>query len=340
MIAKDGGVVLLPLPRLALVIAGNFSADEENADPGILLGYLPDELARCCEIKEWSCQPSTHYSMPMTLAMEEMFESLVAEGYTGIITVCGSGVMEEMAYLVNLLWQHPEPVIFANLMVQGRAGLKEGLVNLHCSVLAALSPEARDKGVLLCSSSELFGADDVTLVDPGSPDSAFQSQEKGSVGKMLNGEIKFFSEPKRPPFLARRPKELPNVEIMWASLGGGESLLSFLASNRELGGLVLAGFGAGNVPPSWVPPIRNILRRRIPVAITSRCFQCHVHKTNDFEGSFEKLTEMGVMSGGKLNPFKARIRLSLGISAGLTDNGLSLYMLNQPVCDDINTLYK
>ena len=95
---------MLPLPRLALVIAGNFSADEENADPGILLGYLPEELARCCEIKEWSCQPSTHYSMPMTLAMEEMFESLIAEGDTGIITVCGSGVMEEMAYLVNLLW--------------------------------------------------------------------------------------------------------------------------------------------------------------------------------------------------------------------------------------------
>ena len=46
------------------------------------------------------------------------------------------------------------------------------------------------------------------------------------------------------------------------------------------------------------------------------------------------------MSGGRLNPFKARIRLSLGISAGLTDNGLSLYMLNQPVSDDINTLYK
>ena len=119
MIAKDGGVILLPLPKLALVIAGNFSADEESADPGILLGYLPEDLARCCEIKEWSCQPSTHYSMPMTLAMEEMFESLIAEGYTGIITVCGSGVMEEMAYLVNLLWQHSEPVIFANLMVQG-----------------------------------------------------------------------------------------------------------------------------------------------------------------------------------------------------------------------------
>ena len=49
-----------PLSKLALVIAGSFSADE-NADPGSLLNYLPDELACRCDIKEWSCQPSTHY---------------------------------------------------------------------------------------------------------------------------------------------------------------------------------------------------------------------------------------------------------------------------------------
>ena len=85
---------------------------------------------------EWSSkQPSTHYSMPMTMAMEEMLESVAAEGYAGIIVVSGCGVMEEIAYLVNLLWKRSEPVIFANLMVQGRAGVKEGLMNLHRAVV-------------------------------------------------------------------------------------------------------------------------------------------------------------------------------------------------------------
>lgn len=329
-----------PLPKLALVIAGNFSADE-NADPATLLNYLPEELALRCDIKEWSCQPSTHYSIPMTLAMEEMLESVAAEGYAGIIVVSGCGVMEEIAYLVNLLWKRSEPVIFANLMVQGRAGVKEGLMNLHCAVLAALSPAAQNKGVLICSSGELFGADDAVLVDTESPDSAFQSPLRGSVGKLLNGELKFLREPKRPVFLAVRPKEeVPYVEIMWASLGGGDRMLSSLMSSRELKGLVLAGFGAGNVPPSWVPMIRNLVRSRVEVAIVSRCFQGSVHKTNDFEGSFEKLEELGVMTGGRLNPFKARIRMTLGIAAGLTHNGLSLYMQNQPVSDNIAELYK
>ncbi|MEG1602868.1 MAG: asparaginase domain-containing protein [Cloacibacillus sp.] len=328
------------LPKLALVIAGNFSADEDNADPNLLLNYLPQELALRCEIKEWSCQPSSHYSMAMTLAMEQMFESLADDGYGGIIVVSGSGVMEEMAYLVDLLWQRPIPVIFANLMVQGRAGVKEGLMNLHCAVRAALSGEAREMGALICSSGELFAADEVRLVDPVSSDNAFQAPEKGSLGKMLNSEIKFFRAPKRPGFLARKPAEMPCVEILWASLGGGDLILAQLAAARDLGGLVLAGFGAGNVPPLWIPQIRNIIRRRIPVAVVSRCFQGDVHKTNEFEGSFEKLLEMGVMSGGRLNPFQARIRMSLGIAAGLTDNGLSLYMLGQQVSDDINTLYK
>lgn len=328
-----------PQSKVAIVIAGNFSADE-NADASILLNYLPDELARCCDIKEWSSQPSTYYSMQMTLALEETLEGIAEEGYAGLIVVSGCGVMEEIAYLVNLLWQRSEPVIFANLMVQGRAGVKEGLMNLHCAVLAALSPAAGNRGVLICSSGELFGAEDAVLADPESSDSSFQSPTRGSVGKMLNGELKFLCETRRPEFLAVRPKEIPYVEIMWASLGGGNCMLSSLLNSRELKGLVLAAFGAGNVPPSWVPMIRNLVRSRVEVAVVSRCFQGSVHKTNDFEGSFEKLEEIGVISGGKLNPFKARVRMALGISSGLTHNGLSLYMQNQPVSDNVTELYK
>ena len=213
-------------------------------------------------------------------------------------------------------------------------------MNLHCAVLAALSPGAQNRGVLICSSGELFDAGDAVLADPESPDNAFQSPLCGTIGKMLNGELKFLQDSKRPVFLAVRPKEIPYVEIMWASLGGGDGMLSSLLHARELKGLVLAGFGAGNVPPSWVPMIRNLVRSRVEVAVVSRCFQGSVHKTNDFEGSFEKLEELGVMSAGRLNPFKARIRMALGISAGLTHNGLSLYMLNQPVSDNITELYR
>lgn len=326
--------------KLALVIAGNFSADEENADPYSLLNYLPQDLAACCKIIEWSSQPSSHYSMKFTLDMANMFETLIEDGYEGIIVVAGSAVMDEMAYLTDLLWQHEQPVIYANLMVQGRAGLEEGLINLRCSVLAALSDDARNKGVLICSSGELFAAPEVRMVDPVSVDNAFESPEKGSLGKLLNGEIKFFRDIRRPEFLARRPETPVPVDIMWASLGGGERMLSMLSDDKTMAGLVLAGFGTGNVSPAWVPHIRNIIRRRIPVAIVSRCMLGHIQESSTAEGSLPKLFEMGVMSGGKLSPYQARIRMSLGIGAGLTQQGLSLYLLNRPVSEDTPLLYK
>ena len=329
-----------PAPKLALVIAGNFSGEEENADPCSLLNYLPEELVLCCKLIKWSCQPSSHYSMQLTVEMANMFETLIEDGYTGIIIISGSGVMEEMAYLADLLWQHPQPVIFANLMVQGRAGVKEGLMNLRCSVLAALSPDAHGKGVLVCSSGELFAASEVVMVDPTSEDNIFQSPEKGSLGKMLNDEIKFFRSVRRPEFLAHRPQNPALVDILWASIGGGERIISMLADSREHQGFILAGFGTGNISPTWIPHLRNILRRRIPVAIVSRCFLGHVQETNHFEGGYYKLIEMGVMSGGRLNPYQARIRMSLGIAAGLTDQGLSLYMLNKPVSEDSPLLYR
>ena len=336
----DGGIPLEPAPKLALVIAGNFSGEEESADPCTLLNYLPEDIAACCRFVEWSCQPSSHYSLRLMVEMVNMLETLLTEGYTGIIIISGSGVMEEMAYMVDLLWEHRQPVIFANLMVQGRAGVREGLMNLSCSVLAALSPDAQGRGVLVCSSAELFAASEVVMVDPNSIENIFQSPEKGSLGKMLNGEIKFFRSVRRPVFLARSPQNPALVDILWASMGGGEKIIAMLSGSREHQGFVIAGFGTGNISPTWIPHLRNILRRRIPVVIVSRCLLGCVQETNHFEGSYYKLIEMGVMSGGTLNPYQARIRMSLGIAAGLTEQGLSLYMLNKPVSEDTPLLYR
>lgn len=326
--------------KLALVVAGDFAGETLNAEPVYLVKSLSEELAGQCQIIEWSSQPSNYYSMQLMLNMLDMLDTLVEQGYSGILVMSGSGVMEEMAYMADLLWQHSEPLIFVNLMVRGRADLQYGLANLNCAVLAALSPEASGKGVMVCSSGELFAASEVAMLDPISPDSAFQSPEKGSVGKMLNGAIKFFRDAHRPGFLARRPERPAAVEILWASIGGGELMMSSLSKSREIEGVVLAGFGLGCVPPAWMPPIRNLLRSRVPVAIVSRCSNGEVCATNDFEGGFKKLTELGVISGGRLSPYHARIRMSLGLGAGLTERGLSLYLLGQSVCEDIPLLYK
>ncbi|MDO4988718.1 MAG: asparaginase domain-containing protein [Synergistes sp.] len=330
---------MFPLPKLALVIAGHYFANDESDDPGTLLNVLPVELASLCDIKEWSTQPSTHYSVQMTIEMEAMFESLVDEGYVGIVVVSGSGVMDEIAYVVNLLWQRSEPVIFVNLMGGCVGDVENGLLNLRTAVSAALSPDFSDKGVMVASGGELLAANDVVLTDPDSPECAFQTFREESVGKMLNGEIKFIKQPKRPVFLSHIPAKLPYVPLLYTSLGSSSSLVSMVLREQNIGGIVIAGFGAGNVPPSWVLQIRNVLHSRIPVVITSRCIHSKVRKADLFEGSFGKLLEMGVMSGGKLSPVQARLRMMIGIASGLTLRGLELYLLNKPI-EDTPELYR
>jgi L-asparaginase len=46
-----------------------------------------------------------------------------------------------------------------------------------------------------------------------------------------------------------------------------------------------------------------------------------------YEGSAQKLLEIGVLSGGNLTPLQARLKLAVGIGAGLTGKDLQRYLL-------------
>lgn len=117
-----------------------------------------------------------------------------------------------------------------------------------------------------------------------------------------------------------------DVEIIWASLGGGEVLLNLL-TEEELDGIVLAAFGSGNVNPLWLPPIKNIVRRGIPVVLASRCQRGQVLPIYSYEGSALKLFKAGVLNGGHLSPLQARLKLAVGIGAGYTGDVLQQYLL-------------
>lgn len=327
--------------KFALVIAGNFFGDDESAAPGAALSLLSAELRKKCEVVEWSCQPSTYYSFSLMMEMTAMLKKLAARGFDGVVVISGSAVMEEMAYLTDLLWQEDIPVIYTNLQCfAGSRAMEDMSMTLKCASLAAVSDEAKSRGVMVCSASELFAASDVVMFDPSSTDNALRSPSGESVGKMLNGRVIFTKTWRRPEFLARTPDGPANVEVVFSTMAGGVSILSHLASDKSLDGAVLAGCGLGSVPPAWLPHIRNLLRRRVPVAIVSRCIMGSVSDIGTYEGSHKKLLEMGVISGGRLNPYQACIRMTLGIAAGLTERGLALYMLNCPVSEDIPELYK
>jgi L-asparaginase len=157
----------------------------------------------------------------------------------------------------------------------------------------------------------------------------FETPNCGVIADFIGDELEILCSRDRSRVLPLDTQPVRRVEIIYASLGGGEILLSALQNKGadEIDGLVLAAFGDGEVAPSWIPYIKKYLKEEVPIVLTSRCINGKVISGFNFEGSAYRLIEMGVLNGGGLNPVQARIKMSLGLGAGLKDEDLQNYIL-------------
>lgn len=300
-----------------------------SLNAGEMLSWLKSKDLPCeVSVVDWSHQPSSHYNIRMMADLVELLRKEAAQGLSGIVVTTGTDSMEEMAYLVDLLWPYPYPVIFTGSMVPHGELSSDGPLNLYHSLLAASSESTWGLGVLICFQDQLFAANEVCKLNSYRRD-AIATFNKGPVAEIVANKICVLKKPKRGRVIEEMVQPAKEVEVLWATLGSGERILKMLAEDENLEGLVLAGFGAGNVNPAWVPQIRQIVRNDVPVVITSRCLQARVLTCYGYEGSAQKLIELGVFSGGNLTPLQARLKLAVGIGKGFTGKDLQSYLLDQ-----------
>ena len=81
-------------------------------------------------------------------------------------------------------------------------------------------------------------------------------------------------------------------------------------------GVVVVGFGSGNVPPGAVPAIGRWLADGKPVVLASRCPYGQVTPLYAFEGGGSQLVAMGALPAGPRTPSQARMELMISLSAG------------------------
>lgn len=291
-----------------------------------LLELLPRDIVKEIETVDWSHQPSSHYTIRMTTDLVELLGQLVQDGCNGIVISSGTDALEEMAYLTDLLWPYPQPVIFTGALKPVSEPGSDAAVNLQQAIQAASSEALWGMGVVACFQDQLFAASEI-MKEVNHRRDAFAAPGRGPIGEFVNERIRINRKPKRPPAVDRGITPSKDVEILWASLGGGIRTLTCLSSGPGLEGLVLAGFGGGNVPPAWVQYLKALLKSGTQIVITTRCPRGHTIDQYGFEGSARKLHELGVLDGGPLRPEQARLRLAVGLGAGYKGEKLQEYLL-------------
>jgi L-asparaginase len=334
--------------KTALILAGGqivlkyISALPDGAllDQEEIFAYFSDALPEMKEkiyVVEWSQQPVCHYTLRMCGDLVQLAGAQIEEGASGIVVTCGTQALTEIAYFADLVWSYPQSLIFtASIYHAGTPGADTAL-SLSRAAQAAQSQACWGQGVLVHVDSKLYAASEVFHLSNTSRD---------GYSAIPCGPVAEFSEPTGAMVVHRSPRRhkimnietLParHVEILDASLGGGDILLNALLDGRvsELDGLVIAAFGGGDIPPSWVPLLRKVMRASggespIPVVLASRCLAGRVQAEDDFEGCAKRLLEMGLISAGVLTPLQARIRLAVALGAELTGQELRAYMLNE-----------
>jgi L-asparaginase len=268
--------------------------------------------------------------MRMTSDLVHIMNNLVKEGVTGIVVLCGTDNLEEMAYLTDLLWAYPQPVIFTGAVLPPDIVGSDASINITQAIVAANSEACWGLGILACFQDQLFAASEITQMS-NHRRSAFHAPDRGPVAEIVGNEVFILRLYKRPKILEGDFSPARNVELLWTALGTSSRLIGYMASEKEksIDGLVIAALGNGNIPPSWIPHVKTLLKDNVPIVLTSRCISGHVRKMYSFEGSVNRLLEMGVMTGGNLSPVHARLKLAVALGAGLTGNDIQNYMIDK-----------
>jgi L-asparaginase len=293
------------------VIARLAGAELTAAVPGLT------ELGVAVEIRDAQPVPSADLTFARLMDVVDAASQAVASGAVGVVVTQGTDTLEETAFLVDLLWSHEVPLVLTGAMRNPTLAGADGPANLLAAIRVAASSEARDLGALVAFNDEIHAPRWVRKTHATST-AAFTSPNVGPIGYVIEEQVRILTRPLRrsplpvPDAAART--ELPRVACYAVTCDDDGLLLDGIADTHH--GLVVAGFGVGHVP-SALAPMLGAIAERIPVVLTSRTGGGSVLRhTYGAVGSETDLQQRGLLDGGLLDPYKARVLLRLLLAKG------------------------
>ncbi len=241
-------------------------------------------------------------------------QAQVEAGADGVVFTQGTDTLEETSFLLDLYWQHPQPLVFTGAMRTPLIAGADGPANLLAAVRTAAAPASRERGVLVVMNDTVHEARRVRKCHSLAVD-AFESPG-GASGHMVEGAPRYAHAPAAREAVPAPLRSLPRVALVEAALGDDGWLIDTLPQNGYEG-LVVAAFGVGHVSFGLAQRLED-LAKRLPVVVATRTGNGPtVDNTYGFVGSEIDLIRRGVQMAGWLCPRKVRILLAALLAADL-----------------------
>lgn len=262
---------------------------------------------------------SPHMTFATLAAIQSAAHEAIANGSGGVVVTQGTDTLEEIAFGLDLLWPHANPLIVTGAMRNASQPGADGPANLAAALRVAAAPVAYGQGVLVVMNDEIHAARYVTKAHSTSP-STFASPTLGKLGWVREGEVRLPLRLVRSMPLPAPVGSAPPVALLKLGLGDDGRLLPFI-TQAGYRGIVIEGFGGGHVTRDVAEaPALAALVRDMPVVLATRSGAGDLLQRTyaGFTGSETDLAARGLIRAGALNGQKARVLLTLLLAAGRT----------------------
>ena len=289
--------------------------------PGIadLADLVPVDLGRT---------PASHFSFPQLFEIAGEIRRCQADPtIDGVVVVQGTDVIEETAFLWDLVLDGDAPVIVTGAMRAASDPSDDGPDNLRNAVRCAAAPSLRGQGVQVVLDGTINPADAVTKTHASALDT-FQCLDTGPLGRLAGGGVEVFRE-RGPRRRIATDRAIDGVLLLTAHVAMDGALLEAAAGLRPPG-IVVEATGAGNTAAGLVEAASRAIEQGIVVAFTTRCAAGAASGAYAFPGGGATWLRAGALLAGHLSGPKARIALACGLGAGMDRDALAGLLADPP----------
>ncbi|HOJ94995.1 MAG TPA: asparaginase [Fervidobacterium nodosum] len=268
------------------------------------------------EVYEFSNVPSP-YMTPNTMweLAKKIDEFLEEKGYDGVVVTHGTDTLEETAYFLDLVLKTEKPVVLTASMRNIGELSTDGPRNVLSSVMVAACDESYGMGVVVCLNDEIHAAREVTKTYTSNV-ATFDSPGYGPLGIVDENNVIYIRKSlTREKIITDKIEE--KVAIVKTFTGDDGSILRAVY-NIGYKGIVLEGFGRGNVPPQLSDVVEEITKNGVPIIVTSRCFKGRVYPIYGYTGGGADLRKRGAILSE--HPLAQKARIKLMVVLGKTNN--------------------